>query len=389
MLTSFLYSIKYIQQKNYNMKKIVPFILITIVVHSISIAQQKATTSTGKKVLLSDNGTWIYADSILPTNANPIFQLKLEIPKTNPTDLLISHTGFSLCYNEQHKQANWVAYELTKEETITLYDRTNTFVPDPKVKVASANNKDYLTSGFDRGHLAPASDMSWSATAIVESFYYSNVSPQAPSFNRGIWKKLEEQIRAWAVENGSVYIVTGPVLTSDLQTIGTNKVAVPNYFYKVVLDYAEPIFKGIGFILPNDESSEPLQYFVASIDSVQKLTQLDFFPLLPDEQQDSIEKKICIECWSWKNIKTNAISNETKNYSIALCNGKTKAGNNCKNKALATSAYCKLHQAQQENRTGLEIKFQTTTCSAITKAGTRCKNKTTNANGRCYQHNKN
>ena len=258
---------------------------------------QDATTGS-KTIVLAKGSSKNYTDSI---NAATI---KLEIPKTNPSDTIITHTGYSFVYNEKYEQANWVAYLLTKEKTTKLVERKNKFIPDPNVTTGTANNKDYATSGYDRGHLAPAADMGWSATAMAESFYYSNMSPQIPGFNRGIWKKLEEQVRSWAIENDSIYIVTGPVLTTSLPTIGANKIAVPQYFYKVILDYTRPKIKGIGFIIPNTSSKELLPYFAVTIDSVEKLTGIDFFSALPNEQEKLIEKNICKDCWSWKTTKT-------------------------------------------------------------------------------------
>ncbi|KKM21895.1 hypothetical protein LCGC14_1630810, partial [marine sediment metagenome] len=97
------------------------------------------------------------------------------------------------------------------------------------------------------------------------------MSPQDPSFNRGIWKKLEEQIRSWAVENREIYIVTGPVLTNGpYQTIGVNKVAIPKHYYKVVLDYLKPELKAIGFILPNIKGTYPLSQYAVTVDEVEK-----------------------------------------------------------------------------------------------------------------------
>ena len=182
--------------------------------------------------------SFVFADSIPLYNIKATSITKLEIPKTNSKDKIITHTGYSLLYNETHEQANWIAYDLTAEETNKLFERTDKFISDPKVKTGTASDKDYKGSGYDRGHLAPASDMGWSTTAMAESFYYSNMSPQTPSFNRGIWKKLEELVRTCAIENNTIYVVTGPVLTNGLQTIGPNKVSVPNYYYKVVLDYS-------------------------------------------------------------------------------------------------------------------------------------------------------
>lgn len=281
------------------MRKIALLILTVFAFHSLTFGQQEATTATGKKVLLWEDYTWVYADSVPNFNIKATGVSKLEIPKTNPKDIVITHTGFTLLYDEAHEQSSWVAYELTKEETNKIFDRTDKFVIDPQVQTKTANDKDYAGSGYDRGHLAPAADMGWSETAMAESFYFSNMSPQTPGFNRGIWKSLEELVRTWAIENNSVYIVTGPVLTPGLTTVGPNKVSVPNYYYKVILDYTEPGIYGIGFIIPNTGSSEQLQKFAVSIDSVEKFTGLDFFPKLPNKQEKLIEKTLCIKCWSW------------------------------------------------------------------------------------------
>lgn len=296
--------------KKKKMKRLLFTLMTLFIVQTLIFGQKEATTTDGKLVVLYDNGTWLYADSIPLYNIKTNDITKLEFPKTNSKDIIVSHLGYSLVYNEPHEQATWVAYELTKEETNKLYERTDKFIPDPYVKTKTANDKDYAGSGYDRGHLAPASDMGLSATAMAESFYYSNMSPQAASFNRGIWKKLEEQVRNWAVEYEKVYVVSGPVLKSGLPYIGTNKVSIPNYFYKVILDYTQPGIKGIGFIMPNTGSSLPLQSYAVSIDSVENFTGIDFFPLLPDNQEDIIEKNLCLNCWNWK---TNNKENNSKN----------------------------------------------------------------------------
>lgn len=327
------------------MKKLLLGFLTLLLIQTIAFGQKEAKTTEGKTILLYEDGSWLYADSVPLYNIKPSSISKLEIPKIGPKDNIVSHTGYSLLYNERHEQANWVAYDLTKEETNKQFDRTDKFIADPKVKTGTANYKDYVGSGYDMGHLAPAADMGWSATTMAESFYYSNMSPQIPGFNRGIWKKLEELVRNWAIANNAVYIVTGPVLSNNLKTIGANKVSVPDYFYKVILDYSEPSIKGIGFIIPNTGSSEQLQDFALSIDSVEKHTGIDFFPLLPDEQEEIIEKTLCIPCWSWGNSQARNINEHTSSTSVQ-CNGKTKVGERCKNKTLNESGFCYLHENQ-------------------------------------------
>jgi endonuclease G len=380
------------------MKKLLLTIWMMCAMLALAFGQQQAKTNDGKLILLFDDGSWMYADSV------PLYNLKssvislLEIPKTKPSDKIIKHTGFALLYNETHEQAEWVAYELTKAETTKLYDRNDKFVIDPKVKTGTANNKDYEGSGYDRGHLAPAADMCWSLATMSESFYYSNICPQAPSFNRGIWKNLESLVRSWAIENDAVYIVTGPVLNKGLKTIGPNKVSVPDYYYKVILDYSEPSIKGIGFIFPNIGSTASLVSYAVTIDSVEKLTGIDFFPLLQDQQEDIIEKTLCLKCWTWKSTKTVSDNTETNPTFSTQCKGLTKANQRCKNKTLDKCGYCYHHISQAGTtfpaNNNIEKKATQTTpsksvsvqCSGTTKAGNRCKRMTTDASGRCYQH---
>jgi endonuclease G len=221
----------------------------------------------------------------------------LEIPATSKNERIICHTGYCFSYDENYKLAKWVAYELTFAETQGSFARNDKFKPDPLITRNSASLADYKKSGYDRGHLAPAADMKWSAEAMVESFYLSNMSPQDKSFNRGIWKKLEEQVRDWAIENKAVYITTGPILEKGLPTIGPNQIPIPKAFYKVVLDYSQPDIKAIGFIIPNQGSSSPLSTFALSIDEVEKQTHLDFFTKLPDEIENRIEQTVCTHCW--------------------------------------------------------------------------------------------
>lgn len=223
----------------------------------------------------------------------------LEFPKIHDNEYVVMHKGYSFVYDEPCEQAKWVAYTLTKKETEGLEERGNKFIEDPYVQTGSAANEDYSKSGFDRGHLAPAADMKWSEEVMKESFYFSNMSPQVPSFNRGVWKKLEEKVRDWAVTYDSVLIVTGPILSTDLKKIGPNEVCVPKAYYKVILDFKKEHSKAIGFILLNEASSEKLVNFAMSVDEVEKATGLDFFFQFNDVFEERLESKVCKECWEW------------------------------------------------------------------------------------------
>ena len=219
-------------------------------------------------------------------------------------DTIIDREGYALGYSEEHEQARWVIYRLTYEEATTkATSREDNFRPDPEIPTGSATLADYRNSGKDRGHLAPAADMAYSLKTMDESFYMSNMSPQKPEFNRGIWKDLEAQVRSFAITERDVYIVTGPILpktkTSETITIGPSEVTVPEAYYKVVWDRTEPM-KMIGFVLPNEGSSESLKSFAVSVDKVEELTGLDFFSMLPKEQQEALESNITIDAWKWQ-----------------------------------------------------------------------------------------
>lgn len=214
---------------------------------------------------------------------------------------VINHEGYTVSYNSDYKIANWVAYELTATEARSKkVERSNKFVSDPRVKGASATNEDYTRTGYDRGHLAPAGDMKWSLKAMRESFYLSNICPQKPGLNRGLWKDLEEQIRLWALDNESLLIVTGPVISDDLKRLGKNRVGIPRTFYKVVCSLSGNNLKGIAFLFENrDYKNTSLKSMAIPIDSVEKVTGIDFFYFLPDAAEKEMEASIDWNDWSF------------------------------------------------------------------------------------------
>lgn len=202
---------------------------------------------------------------------------------------IIHHTGYIVSYNKDLKLPNWVSYELTREETKGKEKRSNRFITDPLVKGLIATNADYARSGYDKGHMAPAADMKWSPQAMEASFYFSNICPQHPQLNRRGWKKLEEKIRDWAIADSAIIIICGPIITKQPKTIGKNKVAVPQQFFKVVLSpFAKPM-RAIGFLFNNRQAVEPLSTYAVTIDSIERLTNMDFFAPLPDEIENKIE----------------------------------------------------------------------------------------------------
>lgn len=234
------------------------------------------------------------------TEPNGEFSVALAIPQLDKAIVsqVIEHTGYTVSYNRKRRNPNWVAYELTAKEVDGKEPRNGDFIPDPDLNGAQATDEDYKNCGWDRGHLAPAADMKWSKEAMEESFYLSNISPQNNNLNRGVWKSIEELTRDIAVKYNNVLVVTGPVFTKEkgLGKIGKNKVLIPNGFYKVLL-INDSGYKGIGFYCENKAGKKKLSSYAMSIDSIEKITGIDFFHKLPDEVEKVVESEYNWNVW--------------------------------------------------------------------------------------------
>ncbi len=223
--------------------------------------------------------------------------IEIPAPIAHRNEQVITHTGYTVSYNRQWCLPNWVAYQLTAEEVAGTVPRGDDFVPDPMVVGRSATTYDYKHSGYDRGHMAPAADMKWSETAMDESFYLSNICPQNKNLNKGDWNDLEELARKWASKYGSIYIVCGPVVENNCKTIGQNKVAVPKGFFKVFARKTRNSWTTIAFYFDNVAGNRKLESYILTIDEVEQITSIDFFPSLPDDIETAIEGKTNVSDW--------------------------------------------------------------------------------------------
>lgn len=216
------------------------------------------------------------------------------MPSSN-SDQVLCRTGYAVGYNYQTKNADWVAYHVTKESVNAQFKRSNNFKVDAELpEYAQSTLSDYSKSGYDRGHLAPSAAMDFSQESMQESFLLSNMSPQLPGFNRVGWRLLEEHVRDLANEYHELYVVTGPIYEGNEASIG-NGVVIPSAFYKVVLD---PYYNdAIAFIVPHrDVSGSELVDFVTTIDDVEERTNLDFFSNTNDDIENSMESMLW-EMW--------------------------------------------------------------------------------------------
>ena len=229
------------------------------------------------------------------------------LPTVFPNEQLVKHAALYLDYAEKYEVARWVAHIILPDIMLGTVTRTNDFRVDSSIKTGSSIEEDYYLKkmkpdstyeydgfGYDRGHLAPSADFRWSQTALSESYFYSNMTPQLPQFNREGWGELEDAIRGYIYRNPTtqLYVVTGPVLNDSLQKIerGINKVSIPKYFWKIALDLKNQ--RAIGFIMPNTEITKPLQSFAVPISEVEQRTGLQFFTKLsPDVRKVIMDQK--------------------------------------------------------------------------------------------------
>ena len=225
---------------------------------------------------------------------------ELGLPSNDGT--LLCRTGYLLAHDEEFKTPVWAIERLTREKAQAKLERTDSFKADPDLKKGQrAELADYVGSGYDRGHVAPAADFGWSAIAMDESFYLSNMIPQNPTNNRQIWANLEAQVRDWAILRGEVFIFTGPVYDNDeaFKTIGKNNVGVPDRLFKVIYDPAAK--EAIAFLLPNEPiETKRLPEYIVSVRFIEYLTGLNFLSNLPRKEQNQIERPTAASMWDRK-----------------------------------------------------------------------------------------
>lgn len=238
----------------------------------------------------------------LSSCAQQRFKLNLseiaKIQDDRPCQIIV-HEGYTIGYNTQWCIPNWVAYEITSKEAQGQVPRKghDFFTTDPMAQGPVVSYYDYSGSGYDRGHMAPAGDMKWSVKAMEESFYMSNMCPQNGNLNGGDWRILEEKVRTWAIQYGSLYVVCGPIVSDTSATIADGKIVVPDSFYKVIIRKTKEGAEAIGFIYKNEAGHHPMSSCAMSVDSVERVTNIDFFSTLSDNVETKAEGTATLHSW--------------------------------------------------------------------------------------------
>ena len=237
---------------------------------------------------------------------------KNGLPAQLESEKVVMHAAMALVYDEPHEQAKWVAHIIEPDIIDGRVSRSNDFRTDPMVSSGSTDEADFFLKtpkgngdfdydgyGYDRGHLAPSADFRWSAKALSESYFYSNMSPQLPDFNRDLWAGLEGSLRAYINQHPTsrLYVVTGPVFGAEVKTVerSPNHVAIPESFFKVVVDLERK--KAIGFLVPHQNGKADLRTYVKSIDEIEVATGIDFFASIEDGLESNLEGQKVADDW--------------------------------------------------------------------------------------------
>lgn len=225
----------------------------------------------------------------------------LEIPASTGSGRIVRHGAYVSSYNTSTLIPDWVAYELTAEETGGRRDREGIeFRMDPDLKgCTQAMREDYSGSGWTKGHLMPAADAATSSSTMAETFYFTNICPQDETLNAGDWQFLEKKVRSWARRYGSVFVVTGPIVGENRYgTIGDRDVTVPDAFYKALLvRRKDGSYSSIAFVMGNDSERYFLKDCNITVDELERLTGFDFFPGLDDRIEEKVESKVRLSDW--------------------------------------------------------------------------------------------
>ena len=219
-------------------------------------------------------------------------------PAYSADEIILERTGYVASYDVEHRIPKWVAWTITSEKLQGDFRRPgNAFHEDTDVPRPRACNADYKDSGWSKGHMCPAGDSKWSREAMYDTFLYTNICPQDRNLNSGTWNQIEISCRRWAEKYGQVYVVCGPILyRQEHEVIGSNKVTVPEAFFKVVLRLGDNP-KAIAFVCKNNDGNGKKDKYVNSLSQVERITGLVFFPNMDANLKGLITDDADINDW--------------------------------------------------------------------------------------------
>lgn len=211
----------------------------------------------------------------------------------------LDNIGFTVGYCEDLKNPVWVVYPLGTKSTDSG-KRPQRFAIDKRTKARVAHG-DYSNSGYDRGHMAPnhAIATRYGREAQLQTFLMSNICPQKPKLNQKTWRVLEQKISDdYAERLEAVWIVTGPIFGKKIKRLKKSRVAIPEAFFKVVIDEKRDKVRSRAYIVPqNIKGNEKADQFLTSIDEVEQRTGLDLMWELADDIEAPLERIRTAQAW--------------------------------------------------------------------------------------------
>ncbi len=246
----------------------------------------------------------------------------LELPYVEESDswMYVSHhtklqnnqvRNYSMCYDTENRVALWIAYPLC-----SLYmgsqGRSDAWDYDPKIpqEYQPMLYSGWPANGYDRGHQIPSGSRTATYHENSQTFYFTNMTAQVSSFNQGVWANLENKVRGFASSCDTLYVVTGPVLTTSsdssidyIEDRAGNMVAVPKAYFKVLLKYniSSNTYYSTGFYFTNEKynRSQPDISDMRTVNEIEQLTGIDFFKNLPDEIEESVKNQYEPSRWGF------------------------------------------------------------------------------------------
>lgn len=234
---------------------------------------------------------------LMPLSAEERDSLMTVAVPIGVSDTLVRYDAFDVHFNSERGIANCAVYELVTDELNGTIERAGEFMQDAGVKGCPLP-QDYAGSGMDRGHLVPAADLKWSGTAMRQSFLLTNICPMHKALNEGGWAKLEEKVREWTARDSALLVFSGPIVSANDTTLTGGRVKVPGAYYKVIMAPCVRPMRAIAFIYPNGYSGGRLRQYAVSVDEVEQKTGLNFFPYLPNEEQERLESPVNLDAWT-------------------------------------------------------------------------------------------
>ena len=208
---------------------------------------------------------------------------------------VLKNIGYWVGYSESYKDPLWSAYRLFKVDNPQTFPRPSKFKVDNRT-ISKIRHEDYTKTGYDRGHMAPNSAICtrYGEVAQKETFFMSNICPQCPGCNEETWQAFEKvESEKYSHEFKETWTVDGPIFLKNPAKLSCG-VSIPDKFYKIiVIEDDDQNISMLGIIMDQTTNGQhQIAEFIATVDSIETLTGLDFFSDLPDSVENKVEASL-------------------------------------------------------------------------------------------------